>query len=140
MCHELDLRERLDLGMRTLSPADLLLSKLQIVETNEKDYLDVIALLSDQQLTTDESGINVEYVARLCSSDWGWWRTVTMVAERTEMFAREVIGLNGSSDIAAKIRAIISELDSAPKTRKWKLRARMGERVRWYDLPEEAEL
>jgi hypothetical protein len=39
MCHQLDLRDRLPPGARTLPLADLLLTKLQVVELNEKDLL-----------------------------------------------------------------------------------------------------
>jgi hypothetical protein len=31
-------------------------------------------------------------------------------------------------------------VQAAPKTRRFKLRARVGERVRWYELPEETEV
>jgi hypothetical protein len=139
MCHPLELARRLELSPRTLSPADLLLSKLQVVQTNEKDYLDMVALLSDQPFTDDEQGINLRYVADLCASDWGWWKTATMVAQRARDFSQDVLGLNGNSPITEKVRTILSELESAPKSRRWKLRARVGERVRWYEVPEEVE-
>jgi hypothetical protein len=29
-------------------------------------------------------------------------------------------------------------LEQAPKTRAWRIRAKIGERKRWYELPEEA--
>jgi hypothetical protein len=37
MCHVIDLGRRLDVPGPALAPADLLLLKLQVVETNEKD-------------------------------------------------------------------------------------------------------
>jgi hypothetical protein len=139
MCHPLELRQRLDLSSRTLSPADLLLSKLQVVETNEKDFLDMIALLTDLELTADERGINLTHLTDVCAADWGWWKTVTMVAERAREFSRTVLGLNGSSPVNEKLRKILDELEQAPKSRKWKLRARVGDRIRWYEMPEEVE-
>jgi hypothetical protein len=139
MCHDLDLRERLETCARTLAPADLLLSKLQVVQTNDKDYLDTIALLADHPLTEDDSGINVARVSRLCSEDWGWWRTVTMVAERTDKFARALEGLNGHAHVLDHIRMLLRELELAPKSRRWKLRARVGDRVRWHETPEDLE-
>ena len=45
MCHELELGDRLELVPNTLTPADLLLTKLQIVELNPKDLVDVVTLL-----------------------------------------------------------------------------------------------
>jgi hypothetical protein len=137
--HELVLKERLDLKPRTLSPADLLLSKLQVYFTNDKDLIDIIVLLCDQPLTEDETGINLAYIADVCSSDWGWWKTVTIVAQRAQIFARDR-GLNGYvPGVIDKLQTIVSTLESAPKSRKWKLRARIGERMRWYEVPEEAE-
>ncbi len=45
MCHALDLRPRLPLEELTLPAADLLLMKLQVYETNERDLQDAAALL-----------------------------------------------------------------------------------------------
>ena len=89
LCHRLVLRRRIEVAPLTLPLADLTVLKLQVVETNEKDYLDLCALLADHDLSADESGINVSYIAGLVASDWGLWRTSQMVAERTERFARE---------------------------------------------------
>jgi hypothetical protein len=139
MCHDLDLRDRLDAHPPTLAPVDLLLSKLQVVQTNEKDFKDAIALLADHSLTEDDTGIKLSRLTALCSSDWGWWRTVTGVAERTDKYARSLSGLNGDAQVPEKIRAILRELETAPKSRRWKLRARVGERVRWYETPEDIE-
>lgn len=141
MCHDLDLRSRLEVRDETLPPADLLLSKLQVVETNEKDYKDAIAVLADHELTSDDSGISIERLTSLCSSDWGWWRTVTMVAERTHKVARELArnGGNGPAQVPDRIRELLGELASAPKSRRWKVRARVGDRVRWHEDPEDIE-
>ena len=45
MCHTIDFRDRLENGSPTISLADLLLEKMQIVQTNEKDFKDTIVLL-----------------------------------------------------------------------------------------------
>jgi hypothetical protein len=57
--------------------------KLQIFETNAKDMLDITTLFVDQELTEDDTGINMPYIERLTRSDWGLWKTITMVAEKT---------------------------------------------------------
>src|SRR6476469_1592756 len=87
MCHALDLEGRTEVFDLTLAPADLLLSKLQVVRTNQKDYRDAIAVLADHELSADDAGININRVIEICATDWGWWRTVTMVAERTHKVA-----------------------------------------------------
>lgn len=137
LCHRVELKNRLEVRPLTLSLADLTLLKLQVVETNEKDYLDVCALFADHDLSEDESGINVAYISRLAASDWGLWRTLGMVAERSERFALELSGFELGETVAERLRRLREALDTVPKTRSWKLRSRIGDRKRWYELPEE---
>lgn len=137
MCHAFDFSKRIDVDSETLSLADLLLLKLQIVETNRKDYLDMLALLSDHDLTQDDAGINVSYVSELTSDDWGLWRTTTNSAERLDQVAREVEGFAQTARVHEQIRSLLTALEEAPKSRRWKLRAKVGERRRWYATPEE---
>jgi hypothetical protein len=137
LCHRISLRDRIAVVPLTLPLADLVVLKLQVVETNEKDYLDLCALFADHDLSEGESGINVAYIANLTASDWGLWRTLGMVAERAERFARELPGFGRSWLVAERLKGLRQELDTVPKTRGWKLRARIGERKRWYELPEE---
>lgn len=137
MCHAFDFSKRLDVDAKTLSLADLLLLKLQIVEANQKDYLDMLALLSDHDLTDDDKGINVRYVSGLAADDWGLWRTTTHSAERLDHVARELHGFEHTARVHDQIRALLAGLEEAPKSRGWKLRAKVGERRRWYAVPEE---
>ena len=137
LCHRIDLKRRLETVPLTLSLADLTVLKLQIVETNEKDYLDICALFADHDLSQDDSGINIGYIANLTASDWGLWRTLGMVAERSERFARELPALGSAETVVGRLSRVRAELDNVPKTRRWKLRARVGEKKRWYETPEE---
>ena len=50
----LELADRLEIAPRTIPPADLLLSKLQVVETTPKDYTDAIAVLSDHEVVESD--------------------------------------------------------------------------------------
>jgi hypothetical protein len=138
MCHHLDLKKRIDTDEPTLSLADLLLMKLQIVETNDKDYLDIIALLVDQPFTDDDSGINVSYIARLAADDWGLWRTTTMVAERAADYAAALSDFAKGQQVRAQVDRYVDEMTSVDKSRRWKLRDKIGDRKRWYELPEES--
>ncbi len=137
LCHRVELKNRLAVRPLTLSLADLTLLKLQVVETNEKDYLDICALFADHDLSEDESGIGATYISRLAASDWGLWRTLRMVAERSERFALELSGFKQGETVAGRLRRLREALDTVPKTRSWKLRSRLGDRKRWYELPEE---
>lgn len=137
LCHRIDFRPRLELDAQTLPLADLLLMKLQVVETNEKDLIDICAILADHDLTEDERGVNIAYLASLAAGDWGLWRTLGMVAARAEEFARELPGLERGELVTARLERLRRRLEEAPKTRGWKMRARIGDRKRWYELPEE---
>jgi hypothetical protein len=136
MCHTIDFRERLALTEPTLPLSDLLLSKLQVMDTNDKDYKDAIALLADHPLTPD--GIDAPHIARFLSSDWGWWRTVTLILERVESYARELPRLPQRERVIEQITGLREAIHAEPKSGKWKLRARIGERKRWYEIPEDA--
>jgi hypothetical protein len=137
LCHRIDLRARLDLVPLALPLADLTVLKLQVVETNEKDYLDLCAIFADHDLSDDESGVNRAHIAAVAGADWGLWRTLGMVAERSAQFARDLPGFDAGERVAARLERLRGDLENAPKSRGWKLRARIGDRKRWYELPEE---
>lgn len=138
MCHTLDLRDRVEPDQRTLDPADLLLAKLQVVEVNEKDLKDAAALLADHAVG-EPDGIDAARIATLFATDWGWWRTGTESLERVARYAQALDGLDEQH--AARVRDRAQELreriDAEPKSRRWRMRSKVGERVRWYELPEE---
>jgi hypothetical protein len=136
MCHTLELRDRIAVDQLTLPLADLLLMKLQIMETNEKDFIDILALLIDHQFTDDDTGIDLTYLARLAGSDWGLWKTTTTVAERADAFARRLGGVDAAR-VHDQVGIYLTALDECPKSRGWRMRAKVGERKRWYALPEE---
>jgi hypothetical protein len=137
LCHRIDFRQRLGLPSRTLSLADLTVLKLQVVETNDKDYLDLCAIFADHDLGAGEDEVDTAYVASLAASDWGLWRTMGIVAERTAQFALALPGFEAGERVAGRLTRLREELDRVPKTRGWKLRSRIGDRKRWYELPEE---
>jgi hypothetical protein len=136
MCHSFDFRQRISLTPETLPLSDLLLFKLQVMETNEKDYKDIIALLADH--TLDPESLDANGIARFLSVDWGWWRTVTLVLDRVEAYTRELRGLPRRDRVEENIRGLRVAIDAHPKSSRWRLRARVGERKRWYEVPEEA--
>ena len=135
MCHELDLRRRLDIPGETLPLADLLLTKVQVVQTTEKDLKDIVSVLTDHELSDDESGVNASYLAKLTAGDWGLWRTTTMVLER----ARDFANVHDLASAAERAEQLHERFAQAPKSGKWTIRAKVGDRVRWYKLPEEPD-
>jgi hypothetical protein len=136
MCHTLDFRDRIGLEPLTLPLADLLLSKLQIVELTEKDIQDALALLRDHNLDGADA-IELDRVVSICSDDWGWYRTVTGSLEAMRAAAPRL--LEGEAEPAERIDRLAAAIEDAPKSRKWKMRSRIGERKRWYEEPEVPE-
>ncbi len=134
MCHTLDFRSRLHLHPHTLSPADLLMTKLQIVEINEKDIKDAIALLCDYDIVDGDHGVHGHYIAGLVAQDWGMHRTFELNLKRIQEFASEH---HFPESVQQRIDTLLKLMEAHPKTMKWKARAVVGERVRWYELPEE---
>jgi hypothetical protein len=135
LCHTLEFANRLTLEPRTLPLADLLLTKLQVVEVNERDLKDAAALLADYELGPD--GIDNERVVEVLAGDWGWWRTATATLERVARYAGDLDGLPGAALVVQRATALRERVDAAPKSRRWRLRAMVGERKRWYELPED---
>ena len=135
MCHEIPLEERLAVDEDTVPLAELLLTKLQIIELNEKDVRDTVALLLEHDVTDDDAGVNATQFARLCCEDWGLCHTITRNLESV----RDHVGsYDVDRDVVAtRLDALLDRVEGTPKSRSWKLRAKVGERKRWYQLPEE---
>jgi hypothetical protein len=140
MCHEIPLDEkRLGADRPTAPVAELVLMKAQIVHLTQKDLTDLAALLADHEVAdTDDDAINAVRIAELCGRDWGLWRTVTGTLQRLADDSRE-LGLPeaDSRQIAARVATLRAAIDAAPKSSKWKMRNRIGDRVSWYELPED---
>jgi len=148
MSHKLDLRGRLNGPVATVDLADLLLTKLQIWEINEKDLGDVVCLLADHRIrplnaaaaglaTDDPEAIELGRVTSLCGSDWGLCHTIQRNLGRVRDLARRRPPEGAPCDPAEQVTALLAAIDAAPKTLGWRSRARIGERVRWYETPEE---
>src|SRR5258708_32446818 len=134
MCHNIDFRPRLQIDQRTLALADILLTKLQIVEVNEKDLVDVVALFVDYDVGDDDRSVNAAYIAKLMSNDWGLNKTVGLDVEKVKAFAVE---RHFPPYVTERIDALLARIQAQPKSMGWKRRAMVGGRVRWYELPEE---
>jgi len=141
MCHTLDLSGRLALLPDTLSIADLVLTKLQIVEINTKDLVDAAQLLRNHQLgRADEAGRDELSLDRLCavtSADWGWYTTLSDNLAKLAAFARDALAEPDSGVVVERVQAIQQAIDKPARSLRWKARARIGRHAPWYELPEE---
>jgi hypothetical protein len=139
MSHRIPFAERLDLEPGTVPLAELLLTKLQIAQLNEKDVRDALALLHGHPVgDRDGDHVNAGRIAELCAADWGLWRTFTAnLAACREYAGGYDLPPTEREELVGRIDALAHAIERAPKTRAWKLRAKIGERKRWYELPEE---
>jgi hypothetical protein len=137
MCHKIPLNDRIEVDQTSIPLAELLLTKLQIAELNEKDVRDALALLEGHPVgDADGETVNAGRIAALCAADWGLWRTIT---GNLDTCCALVPGYDvpNRAEVEARLQELLHRIETEPKTRSWRLRAKIGDRKRWYALPEE---
>ena len=143
MCHKLPLADRLPIEPLTVPLAELFLSKAQIVELNRKDALDLLTLVLDHEAGPgDEETINVDLIADLCAQDWGLYTTVSMTNDKLhQLLTNGELELEEALShlVKERLNAIQEAMDTVPKSFTWKMRAKVGTRVRWYEEVEEVQ-
>jgi hypothetical protein len=145
MCHTLDFRPSFSTLPLTLDVVDLLLTKLQIIELNEKDARDILQLLANFPVAGDSPGegrpeIDRVRFCKVLGADWGWWRTVTGNLNKLPLLAGDhgdLLPPSPPHDPLRNAERLIELADATPKSMQWKMRSKVGDRVRWYELPEE---
>ncbi len=138
MCHTLELRDRLTVRPHTLPLIDLLLQKLQIIDLTRKDMIDVVSLTAGHDLGPGEDEIDVSYAEGLLGNDWGFYHTSMLNLERIKDYAASAPLEPGVREtVEDRLSRFGSAVDAGPKSRKWKLRARVGTRKKWYEDVEE---
>ena len=139
MCHRFDFKNRLSLDKPTIPLADLLATKLQVVEITDREYRDIIALVHDHEITDNDlhETINGAYLAKMCGDDWGIYKTFTITLGNI-MSALGDFDLSPSDRelVKKRIEGLQSKIENAPKSMGWKMRAKLGEKKQWYELPE----
>lgn len=139
MCHSLELDDRLELNPQTLAPADLLLTKLQIVKINQKDIVDALALVLEHDVGDERKAdvIDLERLVRVTARDWGWYTTFMDNLGRLSPVPELGLPAAAAAGIADRVTTIRRALETARKSMPWRARAAVGRRVPWYELPEE---
>ncbi len=136
MAHTIYFKDRLELDSPTISLVDLLLSKLQIHEINEKDIQDVIVLLIEHGLGSSGNReiIDIDHLLKRFSDDWGFYYTATANLEKINQFLQHYDVLEGEYQKIAetKITQLLDKIEEAPKTIRWKARSKIGTRKKWY--------
>ena len=135
-CHKIDLTERLELDKPTITPADILLQKMQIVVINEKDIIDASILLREHEIgDTDGDAINAKYISHLLSGDWGFYYTFTRNLDNVKSWINkhENVRDEAKNDICAKIEKISRRVADEPKSFRWEARSKVGTKKKWYN-------
>jgi Uncharacterised nucleotidyltransferase len=145
MCHRLDLDARLSQHPRTLAPADLLLTKLQIVQINHKDIVDAVRLLLAHEVSAPDRPavpgqadvLSLDRLIEVTRADWGWYTTFTDNLAKVRDAAGDLLDETAAAITGDRIASVAAALRGAQKTTRWKARAMVGRRAPWYELPEE---
>ena len=141
-CHVIRWDGRLEVDSPTIPLAELLLEKMQIVKLNEKDVIDTIMLLLEHPFGEgDQETINLPLVSQLCAADWGLWRTTTMNLTKVKQLVQNYPQLNADEKarVAAQADAALAAIHAEPKPLAWKMRDKIGDRVKWYKEVDEVK-
>jgi hypothetical protein len=140
MDHELDFRDRLEINTYAVDPADIFLSKLQIVNLSEKDAHDVVTLCKDVYVDfrPHPGVLDLERVAETCAGDWGLYIDVMSNIDKV------IGGLDDydlspmeTNRIARTLELAQDMMTEHSKSLRWRMRARVGKRLRWYNEVDE---
>jgi hypothetical protein len=141
MCHSIPITDRIELHASAVPLAELLLTKMQIVELNAKDQADILTMLYHHEVAEDDgngNAVNAARIAQLCAGDWGLWRTTRMNVERTRnALAGSALTPEQQGVVRERLERLWDRVEREPKSTKWKMRNRVGDKVRWYEEPEE---
>jgi hypothetical protein len=139
MCHEVPMDGRLDVDAPTAPLAELVLTKAQVVELTAKDVNDLVALLVEHDLGEDDRDvINRPRIGQVCARDWGLWRTVTGTLDKITTASADLpLTPDQRQRLDTRVAGLQEAIDAAPKSSKWKMRNRVGDRVTWYEVPED---
>lgn len=142
-CHPISFIDRLELDFPTIPLVDLLLQKVQIVEINQKDLFDIVVLLLEHDLgnSKEREEIDVKRITGIWSQDWGFYYTGTTNLRKAQNFTGEMPGLSGTEKdlVKEKIETLLKRVEETPKSVGWKLRSKIGTKVRWYEAVEDVE-
>jgi len=134
--HRLELADRLQLDELTLPLSDLLLLELQVVDSTPQEQKRILSLLADHAVGNGADSIDPARIIEVCADDWGWYKTVTMNLENAIKIAPTLLKGEQPGIVEQRARQLIKGIEDAPKSIGWQVRARLGERRPWYNVPE----
>jgi hypothetical protein len=134
-CHTIELGDRWQRHATTIPIEDLLLQKLQVHELTDSDVIDAAVVLAthDVGASGDQERIDRDYVAGLLAGDWGFHRDATVNLERVRAAAAERLPPARARRVEDGVGALGEAIARAKKSVGWRLRARVGERMQWWE-------
>ena len=103
-----------------------------------KDTKDIVAILEDHDLghRDDKETLNVDYIADLCGLDWGLFETVTSNLQKVRQFIEDdvyvqCVGME-ATELVRRVDVILDSLTCKKKGSRWRARAILGKKLRWY--------
>src|SRR6266702_2408618 len=114
----------------------------RVVEIDEKDIRDLIAILKDHDVVDhaasgDKEVIDAGYISSLCADEWGLCKTISLTLRKLLAFLQKYeLEAEAKKILETRINKLLHAIETVPKSFKWKLRDKVGEKKRWYDLPE----
>ena len=143
MNHTIDFKNRLPVDSPTIPPSELLLQKIQMVRMNEKDIKDAIVLVRAHEIGEDDKErINRASVGARLLSDWGFYYTATTNLQkiRNSLSNYAALGEEDIRIVEGRINELLSYLKEEPKSMKWKSRALLGTKKKWYSEVDEWDI
>jgi hypothetical protein len=153
--HPINFVGRLELDYPTATVTDILLEKLQMWEAfSVKDLKDCLILLKTHTVeeNAQKESIDASYISKLLSEDWGFWYTATTNLKKIRKFVLEIEKLGAEAgidpkrlksdelgEITGRIEKLLERIEREPKSFKWKMRAKVGTKQRWYNPVERPE-
>jgi hypothetical protein len=121
LCQEINILDRFELSYPTISITDLFLTKIQKMKLSESDIFDIDFILN--------YSIDTEYVAKLCTNNWNWWKTLNV---NIPILLNEKI----SSSNKVVLNNLLNFTNSKKKNIHWQVRNFAGDKIQWYNIVE----
>lgn len=137
---------RLELDSPTITLTDLILEKLQIHEINRKDLIDMIIVFLGHPVSAnganDRESVDGSYISRILSDDWGFWYDSIANLNKAKSLANELMAQgkltnDQASTVGREVDRLVETANSAPKTKRWEVRSKVGTKKPWYREVEE---
>jgi hypothetical protein len=130
-CHTIELDGRWERHATTIPVEELLLQKLQVHELTGADVIDAAVVLATHDVgpAGDPEVIDRDHVAGVLAGDWGFHRDALANLERI----REAPVPLDRARVAAAAGALREAIEHARKSMAWRMRARVGERMQWWE-------